>query len=192
MNKNTGRKLSVIRDELNIHNGGIYCFMPFERLDKHKKAIFKIGMSMNFSSRAEAYHTYFPLGVYMIAFLENPQPMRVTRSQPQLSKREYYLKVERWIMDYIAKNGGQRIYSTTRVHNANVAKEGETEWFYCTETLIHQAFIEAEKKFNGIIHLFYLEGLDPVTNRFTSINETANQNERYLPHYTGKIIYKTN
>jgi hypothetical protein len=187
---NTGRKLSVIRDELNISNGGIYCFMPFERLDKYKKAIFKIGMSMDFSSRAEQYHTYFPLGVYMIAFLESPS-QRVTRNTNQFTKKEYYLKVERWIMDYIEKNGGQRIYSTTRVHNANVAKEGQTEWFYTSVELIHEAFVEAEKKFNGIVHLFYLEGIDPQTNRFSSINDTATQNERYNPHYTGKIIYKT-
>jgi hypothetical protein len=186
---NTGRKLTVIRDELNIQNGGIYCFMPFDRLDNKSKAVFKIGMSMNFSSRAEQYHTYFPLGVYMIAFLENPT-QRVTRSQPQLTKKEFFLKVERWIMDYIEKNGGQRIYSTARVQNANVAKDGQTEWFYTSDSVIHEAFFEAEKKFNGTVHLFHLEGLDPVTNRFTSINDNAAKNEKY-PHYTGKIIYKT-
>ena len=105
-------------------------------------------MSMNFSSRAEQYHTYFPLGVYMIAFLENPI-QSVTRNNHQLTKQEYFLKVERWIMDYIENNGGQRIYSTARVHNANVAKEGQTEWFYTIENLIHEAFVETEKKFNG-------------------------------------------
>ena len=39
---NTDRTLTVIRDELNIHNGGIYCFMPFDRLDVHSKAVFKV------------------------------------------------------------------------------------------------------------------------------------------------------
>lgn len=29
--KNTGRKLSVVYDDLNIRGSGIYCFLPYER-----------------------------------------------------------------------------------------------------------------------------------------------------------------
>lgn len=185
--KNTGRKVTVVKDELNVKGGGVYCFMPFSTVDKHNKAIFKIGMAMDFSSRTEAYHTYFPLGVYAVAFLANPK-LPVTRSN-QLTKKQLFLKVEKWIMDYIDENGAKRIKSTTRVRNVNSDNKGDTEWFYTNEKLIHKAFIEAEKKFGGEKHLFYLEGLDPETNTFTSINETAKNDESKKPNYTGKIIY---
>jgi hypothetical protein len=185
---NTGRKETVVKDDLNIKGGGVYCFMPFSSLDKNNKAVFKIGMSMNFSSRTEAYHTYFPLGVYMVAFLENPKMIQ-TRSKSTITRKQLFLKAEKWIMNYIEDNGGKRIKSTTRVQNANVDNEGDTEWFYTNEDLIHEAFTEAEKKFNGEKHLFYLEGLDPITNRFTSINDIAKKDENKKPNYTGKIIY---
>lgn len=184
---NTGRKVSVVKDDLNIKGGGIYCFMPFSTLDKNKKAIFKIGMSMDFSSRTEAYHTYFPLGVYMVAFLQEPR-VRNTRSK-SVTRKQLFLKAEKWIMKYIENKGAKRIRSTARVQNANVDNEGDTEWFYTNEDLIHEAFTEAEKTFGGEKHLFYLEGLDPDTNKLTSINEIAKQDGNTKPNYTGKIIY---
>jgi hypothetical protein len=30
---NTGKKVLVLRDELNITGGGVYCLMPFDSLD---------------------------------------------------------------------------------------------------------------------------------------------------------------
>jgi hypothetical protein len=68
-------KYTVIRDELKLTGGGLYCFMPFAKLDRHKKAVFKIGLALDLSNRTENYHTYFPNGVYMVAFL-NQIPAR--------------------------------------------------------------------------------------------------------------------
>jgi hypothetical protein len=185
------KKKTVVRDELELKGGGLYAFMPFERLDKQKKAIFKVGMAINFNSRTEQYHTYFPLGVYMVAFLENPPVPRKTRTQEERTKKSHYLKIEKFILDYLDTNGGKRIYSTTRVKNPNLNKEGETEWIYTNEDLIHTAFTEASKKFGGNLKLYYLEGIDPATNKFASINEIAKANEKATPNYTGKIIYHT-
>ena len=53
------KKYTIIRDELNLKGGGLYCYLPFGNLDKHHKAIFKVGLAMNFNSRTEQYHTYF-------------------------------------------------------------------------------------------------------------------------------------
>ena len=69
-------KPRVIRDELLIDKkGGVYAFMPFDNIDGDKKAVFKIGITMgDFNERVESYHSYFPNGVYMIAFLIEPKP----------------------------------------------------------------------------------------------------------------------
>lgn len=29
------KKVTVVRDELDLKGGGLYCFLPFERIDKH-------------------------------------------------------------------------------------------------------------------------------------------------------------
>ena len=35
-------KYTVANDELKLkHKSGLYCFLPYERLDKSKKAVFK-------------------------------------------------------------------------------------------------------------------------------------------------------
>lgn len=186
------KKITVVRDELELKGGGLYCFMPFERIDKKKKAVFKIGLATNFNSRLEQYHTYFPNGVYMVAFLENPPLPKVLRSKPkETPTKQHYLAIEKFIFNNVVENGGKRLYSTTRVKNPNADKEGETEWVYTNEVIIHNAFLEAKKKYGGNLKLFYLEGIDPNTNKLTSINELAKQLEDKTPNYTGKIIYYT-
>ena len=190
MSKNTDKKHSVIRDELKLSGGGLYCFMPFNRIDKHKKAVFKIGLAINFTHRTENYHTYFPNGVYMVAFLENPPIPRTTRSQKGKSRKEHYLAIEKYLFNHVIENGAKRIYSTTRTKNPNEKKEGETEWVYTDEITIHEAFTDAKTKYGGNLKLFYLEGIDPETNKLTSINQIANEEEHSSKqHYTGKIIY---
>ncbi len=201
MKKNTGKKVTVVRDELKLRGGGLYCYMPFERLDKDKKAVFKIGLAIDFNKRTEGYHTYFPEGVYMVAFLQNPPvPRGILRSYTKEQKdkldkgkdslkRLHYTEIEKFLLHYVDTHGGKRIHSTTRVKNPNEANEGETEWTYTDETLIHEAFDEAHKKYGGTLHSFYLEGKDPTTNKFTSINQIATKNEKTTPSYVGKIVF---
>lgn len=188
---NTGKKVSVIRDELKIIGGGIYCYLPFERLDRYKKAVFKIGLAIDFNKRMEQYLTYFPLGLYMIAFLENPPVPRPTRSNKEvITKKSHYMKIEKFIFDAVEKKGGKRIFSTSRVKNLNDKNQGETEWIYSNEDTVHKAFVEGKDKFGGKLKIYYLEGLDPETNKFSSINDVAKANEQHQPNYTGKIIYR--
>ena len=106
------KKYTVVFDELNLRGGGLYCFLPYENLDKHSKAIFKIGVAMNFRSRIEQYHTYFPNGVYMVAFLEEPPVPIKTRSKKNITKKELFIKIENFIMNYLAVNGAKRVYAT--------------------------------------------------------------------------------
>jgi hypothetical protein len=173
------KKQTIVRDELNHKGGGIYCYLPFEKLDIHKKAVFKVGLAINFNKRVENYHTYFPLGVYMIAFLDEP-PIPITlRNKSITSKKSHYLKIEKFIINHIVKNGGVIIHSTTRVNNPNDDKEGATEWIYTNEETIHNAFLDAKKKFSGLLDLYSLG----------NINKIGNENEKNKPNYVGKIIF---
>ena len=168
------KKHSVLRDDLNLKGGGIYCFLPFENLDKHKKAVFKIGLAINFNHRTENYHTYFPLGVYMVAFLENPPIPATTRGQKEETLKKFYHQIERFIFRHVVSKGGVQIHSTAR---SNLS--GQTEWFYTDEKTIHEAFEEANKMYGGKTHLFHLQG----------INQTWKANEKHKPNYLGKIVY---
>ena len=185
------KKYTVVRDELNLKGGGLYCYLPFGNIDKHHKAIFKVGLAMNFKNRTEQYHTYFPLGVYLVAFLEEPRVPMKTRNKKEITKKEQYIKIENFIMDYLTKEGATSVHSTTRTKNQNDKKEGKTEWFYTNENLIHEAFDEAKNKFGGDLKLFYLEGIDPETGKYTSINEAFKKEEKKTPNYVGKIIFYT-
>lgn len=181
MKENKGKKTTVIRDELNLKEGGLYCYMPFENIDKHKKAVFKIGLAINFNHRLESYHTYFPLGVYMVAFLESPPLPRNLRGKPAITKKKHYLEIEKFIFDYVNKHDGKRIFSTTRVKNMNINKEGETEWTYTNENVIHEAFDAAHTKYGGTLHAFFLK----------DINKKAKENEDDKPNYIAKIVFHT-
>ena len=180
MKNKTGKKITVI-DELDIKGSGLYCFLPFERLDKHKKAVFKVGIATrSYNSRVEQYHTYLPKGVYMVAFLENPPlPPTLRNTTKQVTLKMRYLEIEKFILKNIDNNGGKRIYSTTRVKQMNVNNEGETEWVYTNEDTIHKAFREASAKFGGTVKTFTLE----------SINDNAKENENKKPNYVGEIVF---
>ena len=148
-------------------------------------------MATNFNNRTEQYHTYYPLGVYFVAFLEEPRIPIKTRGKNAITKKEQFIKVENFIMDYLTTHKAVRIHSTTRTINQNANKEGQTEWFYTDEHLIHDAFFEANEKFGGDMELFVLEGTDKTTGKKTSIKKQFKMDSQKVPHYTGQIIYKT-
>jgi hypothetical protein len=139
----------------------------------------------------------------MVAFLQNPPVPRdllrsYTKEQKEKigkgkssMKRAHYMDIEKFVFHYVDTHGGKRIHSTTRVKNLNEDNKGETEWTYTDDTLIHEAFDEAHKKYGGTLHSFYLEGTDPITNKFTSINQIATEKEKSNTSYVGKIIFHT-
>jgi hypothetical protein len=174
-------KYTVIRDELKLRGGGLYAFMPFEKLDGDKKAVFKIGLALDLSNRTENYHTYYPLGVYMVAFLNEIPARKYLRSMKKdMSTKELYLEIEKFIFNTVIRNGGKRLHTTTRVKNQNNKMEGETEWIYCSVNDIHEAFSEAQIKFGGDVNTFDLN----------SINATAQQSmNSKKKKYIGEIIY---
>lgn len=141
-------KPNVIRDDLLINSNGLYAYLPFMKLDKNNKAVFKVGMtSTAFHKRIENYHTYFPLGVYICLFLENPTELRYDKSITS-----YYKEIENFVFKELEHLKAKRIVSSTRVK--------ATEWFYCDEKQLLKAFQAAQFKFGGILTPFHLNNIN--------------------------------
>ena len=150
-------------------------------------------MTLNFDKRADQYHTYFPGGVYTVAFLANP-PVKDWKKLVKISEKiaartNLYKKIEKFLFKYIILHKGKRIFSNTRVQHANNEKSGATEWFYCNEDIIHNAFNEAKRRYGGEIRHFYLEGIDSNNGEIVSINNIAKQKRLNLPSYSGEILF---
>lgn len=189
MKTNKGRKITVL-DELGIKGGGIYAIMPFERLDKYGKALFKVGYAKTFKSRVESYHTTYPMGFYFVAMLKDPVGLNRERKKPTmkletLSKDKYLLRVEKFIFNAMKNDGAikdraRQLTSTTRVRNPDAEKKGATEWFYTTVETIHKAFEKAYEIYGGDLHLYHLD----------NINQTADETKRkQKAKYVGEIVY---
>ena len=170
------KKYSVIRDELNIKHphGGIYCFLPFDYFDEHNKAIFKIGITTRaLEKRTDSYHTYFPMGVTLIANLENP--MKGVKDKTNVDvRRRHYETIENFIMAYIVEIGGYRIKSTAKGKD-----EGRTEWVYTNLDSIIEAFEVAHHKFGGKGEKF----------EFDDYYNESLRKKLEDEHFIGKIIY---
>ena len=176
------RKKVTVLDELNITGGGIYCILPYARLDKHKKALFKVGYAVDFRKRMESYLTNYPLGFYYVAFLMNPVANRYVREGRQrthLTVKSYYYKIEQFVMKEIIKNGGKLFSSTARVKHLDEFKKGETEWFYTDQEALFSAFESANLTYGGIFRKYHLD----------DINKEANKAEKKKPNYLAEIIY---
>lgn len=113
------KKYNTCHDELFIKNkNGLYCFLPFERLDKNKKAVFKVGMTtQDQSSRIENYHSFFPMGVYIVFFLSYP---RIKRGQ---DKDELYRQMERQLIANLKETKAKMLIFPSRPNQ-------RSEWFY--------------------------------------------------------------
>jgi len=122
-----------------ISGSGVYCFFPFDSLDKNKKGVFKIGMTGHFDKRIRGYHTYLPQGMYYKCFLRNP-----SLKKEGMDTYSYYVKIEKEIFRKIKELGGEVIEMETRKVN-----NGETEWIYASEKIIEAAFDLAYEKYGG-------------------------------------------
>ena len=122
-----------------ISGSGIYCFFPFDNLDKNNKGVFKIGMTGNFHKRIGSYHTYLPEGVYYKCFLKNP-----TKLKGDMDTQKYYTMIEKEIFKNILEFGGKSISMHIRIKD-----EGRTEWVYANSKMIEDAFDLAYQKYGG-------------------------------------------
>jgi hypothetical protein len=145
------------------HEGGVYCFYPFDNGLKKEKGehygVFKVGISTKTHNRLYSYHTALPAGFYLIAYLQNPTKKR----QPGSGDSEYFRIIENEIHNAL----DNRILINTRKN------QGKTEWFYTSIERIEKAFQDAQEKYGGKLIEYDLEDLPvPVRNRIKFTGET--------------------
>ena len=193
-------KYKVIYDlddfPLKKNEGGLYSILPYEKLDKKGKALFKVGLADSFDNRFEQYHTYYPLGFYYKNLLASPNKFkenfkvdaiaekgkRPTPEERATAKKsstiKYYKHIENYIFKDIQRLGGQMLKATTRIKNAD-ENGGDTEWFYTDEPTLDTAFNDAYKIYGG----------NNLQNHLKDINKEAARNKKKST-YTGEIHYK--
>ena len=156
-------------DELGVKQDGIYCIFPFDSFDKNNKGCFKIGLatSGSFYNRLElGYHTYYPMGFYYVAFLENP-----TKEKKGRTHLSYYKAIETFIFDNIV---GKNVFT-----DARSVKEGRTEWIYTNLESIYDAFEKAFEKFGGKRSTIHIVEFN---------KNTFKQHKK--PYFVGKINFR--
>lgn len=187
--------------KVKTNEGGLYSILPYERLDKNKKALFKVGFATNFDKRFENYHTSYPLGFYYKNLLASPikgkeefraQVEKEFQKQhdghrptpderPALRKKvetRFYKQIENYIFHKIEDKGGKRLKTTTRIRNAD-EEGGQSEWFYTNEKVLDNAFKCAQKEYGG----------RNMEKSLDHINFEADKNKKKST-YTGEIHYK--
>jgi hypothetical protein len=134
------KKHTVANNELNLKGrNGLYCFLPYERLDDDNKAVFKCGMTtQEYASRIENYHTYYPMGIYLCFFITPPKTESVAEEKKLIRKMEKDLFFE------IKEEGGKMMKFETRPKN-----DFSSEWFYTSFSELDDAFETVHKKYSG-------------------------------------------
>lgn len=162
-------KYNVCHNELEIKNkSGVYCFYPFEHLDNKNKGVFKVGRtSQDLAKRIENYHSYFPMGVYIVFFLQYP---RVKRGQ---NKEELHKEIEKELIENLKNEGGKMLIFPSRPSQ-------KSEWFYCSFSQLRKAFLKTQTDNGGVLNEYSLSSLN------SSYKKNLKNNDKFI----GEIIYK--
>ncbi|WP_394759023.1 hypothetical protein [Flavobacterium sp.] len=156
-----------------MNGGGIFCYMPFDVLDKQQKQKFKVEFSSDINDQLKKLKTIFPVGFSMIACVTNPKEGKIKNGL----YIDYYNEIIQFIFLLIQKNGGTSpVFSNKR----------DNGWIYCTIDNIHDAFRIAQIQYGGIFTPFFLEG--------TSIDDHETiiiENDNKKPQFIGKLVYHT-
>lgn len=204
--KKTGRKWSVLQDELGVKRdeGGCYAVMAASTLQNvtpagHKMiknaGFFKIGFALSFEHRFSFYENSHPAGVYICCLLVDPPVPRVLRSNKnkqaaETPRGQIFRKVEAFLHKRIVELGGVMYRSTARVKNMDESGLGETEWFLCDEKTLHQAFLDAHEEFGGRLQMYDLQQTDERTGRTMSINNAYKQAKKGKNVYISEVAHR--
>jgi hypothetical protein len=167
--KVTVKKYNVCHSELFLKGrNGLYCLLPYEKLDTKKKAIFKVGRtSQDLASRIENYHTYFPLGLYICFFLAYP---RLKRGQ---DRGELHRGMEKSLIVNLKETNAKMLLFPSRPSQ-------KSEWFYTNFNDLQTAFRQVQVEYGGVLHEF---SLDEINENYKTIMKTKKK-------YVGEIVFK--
>jgi hypothetical protein len=171
-------KFTVANDELKLKGkNGLYCFLPYENLDKNKKAVFKVGMTtQDFANRIENYHSDYPMGVYMVFFLAFNKKSSQTYANKK-DEKDKIKSIEKELFQTIVNNSGERLKFPTRPSSSWLFP---SEWFYTDVKTLQKSFEEIHEKFGGTLIPFHLDNI--------SKNYKDNLNTK-RDKYIAKIVY---
>ena len=166
-------KYTIANDELQLKGkSGVYCFLPYERLDKSKKAVFKCGMTtQDFAARIENYHSFYPLGVYMCYFLTVP---KLKRGQ---DKETVIREMEKCLFRCIDEEGGKRLKFPSR---PTIQWDYNSEWFYTNFSVLDDAFEKVSDLYPGS-KLYKYDG--------SEIEKNYKKNMKSKHKYVAEIVY---
>ena len=161
------KKYNVCHNELKIKGkSGLYAFFPYEHLDESHKGVFKVGYtSRDLSSRLENYHSYFPLGVYVVEFLEFP---KFKRGEGKEKQRE----MERFLFKSLKEEEGKMLVFPSRPTQ-------KSEWFYCSFNQLKKAFLKVQEEYGGVLNEYSLSAL----------NAQYKKNMKIKDKFVGEIVY---
>ena len=57
--RSSNKSVSDSNSDSNLNSGGVYCYMPYDSLDKKKKSMFKIDSSLNIKKSSD--NSYFEI-----------------------------------------------------------------------------------------------------------------------------------
>ena len=149
------------REPISNIESGIFCYMPYDSLDRLEKSIFKIEISQNINNTIKNLQKYYPSGFYVTAIL---------LLKETTTKLEQILKL---ILNKLINDGGK------------IQANFETGWIYCAETSIHIIFDKISIENKGILNIYHLSGRNKDT--FQMIDKPTTD----VPMFTGKVVYHT-
>ena len=166
------RKFTVANDELGLRGKyGLYCFLPYARIDSSKKAVFKCGMTtQEFAKRIEDYHSYYPLGAYICFTLS-------VKTYAGELKEEKVTEMEKMLFEELKKEGAKMMEFPSRPH---ISWDFRSEWFYTSYIVLKKAFTTVEKAYPGSV----LE-----SHPLGSINRTFEAKVKKPNTYLAEIVY---
>ena len=149
------------RESLTLHKGGIFCYMPYDALDKYEKSIFKIDTSNNIEQKIHDLQQYYPSGFFVIAILVL-----------QNKSKRMHENLQKIVLKRLINQGGK------------IQTKFEKGWI-CLEKSIHDAFSKLSIENKGDLNLYHLSGRNKDT--FEMIDHQVID----VPTFTGKIVYHT-
>jgi hypothetical protein len=101
-------------------------------------------MTGDINRRIGSYHTYLPAGLYYKCFLKSPSLLK-----GYLHRGKYLKNIEVDIYEYIKNNGGVPVKKFVEGKN--------TEWIFCSVSLVYEAFDYAYEKYGGKKYQFVIQ-----------------------------------
>lgn len=149
--------------------GGIYCYMPYDALDKKNKSTFKIDSSMNIKKSYMDLKTFYPDGFFIIASLQTPTKL-ISKFKKKI---DYYHSIKEEMLEYIQR------------HDGIIDPQHEKGWIYCLEKTIHNAFNMSQMLHEGDLKEFALSGRRADNFELIKIENETN------PKFVGNVVFHT-